>query len=97
MTNRFPNDDSFTFSNGYYCWATAIFVDIRNSSALFGDEDKEKVAKVIKSFTSETIEILRNNDNLREIGIRGDCVYAIYTSPMKRDEYELAEKTFSRN
>ena len=52
---------------------------------------------MIKSFTSETIEILRNNDNLREIGIRGDCVYAIYTSPMKRDEYELAEKTFSRN
>ena len=42
MTNRFPNDDSFTFSNGYYCWVTAIFVDIRNSSALFGDEDKEK-------------------------------------------------------
>ena len=97
MTNRFPNDDSFTFSNGYYCWVTAIFVDIRNSSALFGDEDKEKVAKVIKSFTSETIEILRNNDNLREIGIRGDCVYAIYTSPMKRDEYELAEKTFYIN
>ena len=54
---------------------TAIFVDIRNSSALFGDEDKEKVANVIKSFTSETIEILRNNDNLKEIGIRGDCVY----------------------
>lgn len=97
MTNRFPNDDSFTFSNGYYCWVTTIFVDIRNSSALFGDEDKEKVAKVIKSFTSETIEILRNNDNLREIGIRGDCVYAIYTSPMKRDEYELAEKTFYIN
>lgn len=75
MTNRFPNDDSFTFSNGYYCWVTAIFVDIRNSSALFGDEDKEKVAKVIKSFTSETIEILRNNDNLREIGIRGDYTF----------------------
>lgn len=47
--DKVPNDDSFTFSNGYYCWVTAIFVDIRNSSALFGDEDKEKVAKVIKS------------------------------------------------
>lgn len=91
---KIPKDDSFTFSNGYYGWVTGIFVDIRDSTSLFSDEDKEKVAKVIRSFTSEIIEILRNDDNLREIGIRGDCVYAIYTSPNKNDEYELADKTF---
>lgn len=91
---KIPKDDSFTFSNGYYGWVTGIFVDIRDSSTLFADKNKEKVAKVIRSFTSEIIEILRDDDNLREIGIRGDCVYAIYTTPQKVDIYELAEKTF---
>lgn len=95
--SELPKDDSFTFSNGYYSWVTGIFVDIRDSSDLFADEDKEKVAKVIRSFTSEIIEILRNDDNLREIGIRGDCVYAIYTTPKKDDIYELADKTFYIN
>ncbi len=95
--NKVPGDESFTFSNGYYSWVTGVFVDIRNSSALFADEDKEKVSKVIRSFTSEIIEILRNDDNLREIGIRGDCVYAIYTTPQKDDVYEVANKTFYIN
>lgn len=91
---KLPHDDSFTFTNGYYSWVTAIFVDIRDSSSLFADEDKEKVSKIIRSFTSEIIEILRDDDNLREIGIRGDCVYAVYTTPQKTDIYELADRTF---
>lgn len=95
--SKIPSDDEFTFNNGYYSWVTAIFVDIRKSSKLFTEEDKEKVSKIIRSFTSETIEILRADNNLREIGIRGDCVYAIYTSPSKSDEYELAEKAFYIN
>ena len=92
--NKIPKDDSFTFSNGYYGWVTGIFVDIRDSSTLFADENKEKVAKIIRSFTSEIIEVLRDDDNLREIGIRGDCVYAIYTTPYQNDIYELVDKTF---
>ena len=95
--NELPADESFTFSNGYYCWISAIFVDIRNSSNLFANEDKAKVAKIIRSFTSEVIEILRKDENLREIGIRGDCVYAIYSTPTKSAIYEVADKTFYIN
>lgn len=95
--NELPSDEAFTFSNGYYSWVTGIFVDIRDSSELFEDEDKEKVSKIIRSFTSELIEILRKDENLREIGIRGDCVYGIYTTPSKDDIYELADKTFYIN
>lgn len=95
--NKLPKDDAFTFSNGYYSWVTAIFVDIRDSSTLFADENKEKVSKIIKSFTSEIIEILRDDDNIREIGIRGDCVYGIYTTPKKDDVYEVADKSFYIN
>ncbi|WP_097026357.1 adenylate/guanylate cyclase domain-containing protein [Clostridium peptidivorans] len=95
--DKVPSDEELTFNNGYYSWVTGVFIDIRDSSSLFSDEDKEKVSKIIRSFTSEIIEILRDDDNLREIGIRGDCVYAIYTTPYKSDIYEMANKSFYIN
>ena len=67
--NELPNDEPFTFSNGYYSWVSGIFVDIRDSSKLFAEE---KVSKIVRAFSSEIIEILRDDENLREIGIRGD-------------------------
>lgn len=97
IQDELPDDDSFTFSNGYYSWVTGVFVDIRDSSTLFAEEDKEKVSKIIRSFTSEIIEVLRNDSYLREIGIRGDCIYAIYTTPQKDSVYEVANKTFYIN
>jgi class 3 adenylate cyclase len=92
--DKIPSDDNFTFSNAYYGWVTGIFVDIRDSSELFSNKDKELVSKMIRSFTSEVIEILRNDDNLREIGIRGDCVYGIYTTPSKEDVDNVVQKSF---
>lgn len=65
--DKIPNNDNFTFSNAYYGWVTAIFVDIRNSTDLFSKDDKEIVSKMIRSFTSEVIEILRKDDLLREV------------------------------
>lgn len=87
--DRLPSDENFTFDNAYHAWIMAIFVDIRNSTALMDDDDQEYVAKVVRSFTSEIIEILRGDDRLREIGIRGDCVYAVYTTPKKSDICEV--------
>ena len=95
--DKLPNDDDFTFTNGYYSWVSAIFVDMRDSTELCANEDKEKLAKVFRSFSSEIIEILRDDDNLREIGIRGDCVYAVYTNPNKADVFETANKCFYIN
>ncbi|WP_273708582.1 adenylate/guanylate cyclase domain-containing protein [Leuconostoc mesenteroides] len=100
-----PKDDSkFSFSNGYYVWITAIFVDIRDSSQLFsqaGLENAEETGKLIRAFTSEIIEILRlpngDSDFLREIGIRGDCVYATFSTPLKSDILACADKTFYIN
>lgn len=95
--DKIPNDDNFTFSNAHYGWVTAIFVDIRNSTDLFTKDDKEIVSKMIRAFTSEIIEILRNDSNLREIGIRGDCVYGIYTTPILNDILEIMDKSFYIN
>lgn len=94
---KLPNDENFTFDNACYSWVSAIFVDIRDSTKLFNNEDKKVVSKIIRAFTSEVIEILRDDDNLREIGIRGDCVYAIYTTPTNASEHDLYEKTVTIN
>lgn len=90
-TDKVPRVKEFTYENGYYSLVSAIFIDIRKSTELFTNNKKTTVSKVIRSFTSEAIEILRRDDNLREIGIRGDCVYGIYTTPTKDDKYKIFE------
>jgi hypothetical protein len=88
---------SFTFNNAYYNWVTAIFIDIRESTKLFQEENKIQLSKMIRAFTSESLEILRNSDNLLAIGVRGDCVFAVYATPKIIDEYECALLTFELN
>ena len=80
-----PSSDNFTYHNGYYSNVTAVFVDIKDSTALFGENKKKSTSKIIRAFSSEIIEILKDDSNLREIGIRGDCVYAIYSVSTKDD------------
>lgn len=89
---KFPADDDFTYTNGYKAWAGAIFVDLRDSTSLFSNSDEIEISKVIRGFTSEIIEILRKGtegEELKEIGIRGDCVYAIYSTRYKSDIFEI--------
>ena len=91
-SSKLPSTDNLTFENAYNSWISALFVDIRNSTELFANDDREQTAKIVRSFTSEIIEILRDDPLLREIGIRGDCVYAIYTTPNKDDIFEVHYK-----
>jgi len=92
-----PTEERFTYSNSYTSWITAIFVDIRNSLELFSNENKALVSRVMRSFTSEIIEILRKDPHLREIGIRGDCVYGIYTTHLQSGTYEVLDMAFFAN
>lgn len=101
-----PCENDFTFDNAYKAWISAIFVDIRDSTELFSNDDKEKVSKIVRCFTSEIIDILNDyqvdsdpQDYLEpeEIGIRGDCVYAIYSTPQKIHTYEIVNRAFFIN
>ena len=92
-----PSDDQFTFENGYKTWITSIFVDIRNSRNLFENENQEEVAKIMRAFTSEICEIMSNYDKQIEIGIRGDCVYGIFSTPLQKDIYHIANMSFYIN
>ncbi|UMT75754.1 adenylate cyclase [Staphylococcus roterodami] len=92
---RFPNNDNFTYENGYKAWLSAIFIDLRNSTKLFTENSEVEVAKVIRGFTSEVIEILQKDtqDNeLKEIGIRGDCVFAVYSTPFKNELFDVFQR-----
>lgn len=92
---RFPNNDNFTYENGYKAWLSAIFIDLRNSTKLFTENSEVDVAKVIRGFTSEVIEILQKDtqDNeLKEIGIRGDCVFAVYSTASKEEIYDVYQR-----
>lgn len=81
-----PSSDSeFTYENGIKAWVGAMFIDIKESSKLFKKYDEEKLARILRAYFSEIVGILKLNNNYRQIGIRGDCVYAIYSVSTKDD------------
>lgn len=75
--NTIPVDSAFTYENGILTWVASIFVDIENSTKLFNTKN-EKLARLMRAFTSEVICIFQDIKNYNQIGIRGDCVYSIY-------------------
>lgn len=77
-----PNkNSSFNYENGIYAWTTSIFVDVRDSSRLINRNDNINISKILRAFISETLEILNGQSSLcRELEIRGDCVYGIYST-----------------
>ena len=86
-----PPESQFTYSNGFTMWVGSIFVDIRNSTELFANKDRDMVTRIERSFISEVIQVLQS-DKYAEIGIRGDCVYGIYSTPTEGAIHELYEK-----
>lgn len=90
------SDGEFTYSNGIKTWVGALFVDIVDSSKLFADAN-EDTARIMRSFCSEIIAILKDDPNYREIGIRGDCVYCIYIAQYQGDLVEIFRHAYRIN
>lgn len=93
---KVPPESQMTYSNGYTMWVSSIFVDIRDSTKLFSNNDRDMVTRIVRSFVSEVIQIL-DSDTPAEIGIRGDCVYGIYSTPTKSHVHLVYEKAFYIN
>lgn len=90
QNKNIPKDDSdFTYDNGIRSWIGSIFVDIVGSKKLIEGEKDIVVAKILRSFTSEIISIMNSTSNARQIGVRGDCVYGVFSTPYKSDILEL--------
>lgn len=91
-----PRDQEFTYENGITCWVGAIFIDIENSSELFKTRD-EKLARLMRAFTSEIITIMQDKEDYAQIGIRGDCVYSIYSAPYQSDLVDIFRIAYKLN
>lgn len=81
--NEIPSRDKLTFTNGFYVWCSALFVDIRKSSELPSKYKRPKLAKLYRSYLSEVVAIINGNACCSEINIVGDCVSAIFNTPWK--------------
>lgn len=90
------SDGEFTYDNGIKTWVGALFVDIVDSSKLFANAN-EDTARIMRSFCSEIIAILKDDPNYREIGIRGDCVYCIYTTQYQTDLVDIFRHAYRIN
>lgn len=82
-TKELPDRDRLTFTNGFYGMSSAIFVDIRDSSGMTGKYARPKLAKIYRAFISEMVAILNSVSFVREVNIVGDCVWAVYNTPLK--------------
>lgn len=88
-----PNRESLTYTNWFYTYCTALFVDIRDSSSLPDKHNKPVLAKIYRSYISEIVAILNWNINCKEISIEWDCVWWVFNTPLKSDIDEIFNLT----
>lgn len=90
-----PDRDSLTYTNGFYAYCTALFVDIRDSSDLPRRYKRPALARLYRAFISEMVAIMNGHEKSREINIVGDCVWGVFNTPKKddlRQVFSLAAK-----
>lgn len=80
-----PSRDRLTFTNGFYGYCSALFVDIRDSSKLPDMYQRRVLARIYRAFISEAVAILNGEASVREVNIVGDCVWGVYNTPQKTD------------
>lgn len=96
-TDDLPSRDKLTYTNGFYGLCSSIFIDIRNSSGLTQKYKRPTLAKIYRSFISEMVAVLNGHENVREVNIVGDCVWAVYNTPWKSDIDGVFEKVSTAN
>lgn len=84
-SKKIPSRDSLTYINGVYVDVTSIFIDIVGSSDMTDDHNRPTLAKMYRSFISESVAILNSYYECKEINIHGDCVWGVFDTQMKSD------------
>lgn len=84
-----PARSSLTYTNGFYVYCSAIFIDICGSSDLTSDHDRPVLAKIYRAFISEAIAIMRSAKTVQEVSIQGDAVWGVFNTTTKQQIDEL--------
>jgi class 3 adenylate cyclase len=83
--NEIPISERLTFVNGFYVNCAALFIDIRGSSKLPENHTRPVLGKIYRSYISECVALMNQDENCREIFIEGDCVSGIFNAPYKNN------------
>ncbi|MFC9979972.1 adenylate/guanylate cyclase domain-containing protein [Gordonia sp. NPDC127522] len=84
-----PDRGKLSYTNGFYGYCSAVFIDIRDSSGLTEKHTRPTLAKTYRAFISEMVAVLNSDTDVREVNIVGDCVWAVYNTPVKPDIDEV--------
>lgn len=90
-----PSRDELTFTNGFYVYCSALFVDIRKSSELTDFHKNRVLAKLYRAYISEVIAVMNDNPNCSEIDVVGDCVSGVFDTPKQLDVNNAFATAFS--
>lgn len=94
------NDEQYPYETiGYKTWVSSLFVDIVDSTSLFSLKtvNQDGLARIMRAFVQEIVDIINSNDNCVEIGIRGDCVYGVFRASYKEDLVNLFRTSYCIN
>lgn len=72
-----------TYTNGFYVKATALFVDIRDSSNMTDAHKRPVLAKIYRSFISEMVALMNGHPTCKEVNING-IVYGAFATQSVR-------------
>jgi hypothetical protein len=78
-----PSRDRLTFTNGFYAYCTAVFIDIRESSKLPDKYRRPTLAKIYRSFISESVAAVNADSDCVEVNIHGDAVWCTLDTPLR--------------
>jgi class 3 adenylate cyclase len=80
---QLPDRDRLTYSNGFYAYCSAMFVDIRGSSGLPAKYKRPTLARLYRAYISEVVAVMNGDLACREINIVGDGVWCVVNTPSK--------------
>ena len=97
-SSSIPSRDKLTYSNGFYVYCAALFVDIHDSSTMTDEHKRPVLAKIYRSFISEMVALFNDSNITKEVNIHGDCVWCVCDTPLKTNIdklFSLAAKACS--
>jgi class 3 adenylate cyclase len=95
--NSLPSRDKLSFTNGFYAYCSALFIDIRGSSSLTDKHKRPTLAKLYRAYISEAVALMNGNDDCAEINIEGDAVWGVFDTPFKANINSVFATAFMLN
>lgn len=96
--DEIPSRDRLTFTNGFYIKrCTALFVDLRDSSDLPVKHSKARLAKIYRSYISESVAVINGNIHCAEVNIHGDGVWGVFDARYKEQVDAVLDTAASLN